>query len=271
MSITNDVETGTSSNNVNTMATEDMDTTGGISLRREIGTFLAFTGIVIPIVVCMVAIIFGGLLAATQGWWFSDGFFYVMVDILGMDISLTDATPTGTGGVVWDCFLTFWSYGFTVVMFSFLFEMALCKRNLLKAIHSCVFHVDIPDVYDEQGRFIVTRKRLLAEFKVCLAFIFIFVPLLIGIIAVILGGILAAIEGWSFGDGALFLIDNMCSLANSLTDVEPDTTFNIFAVIIIDCWALAVLGSFIGFFIASGVTRSWVEAEKRFLYNSISL
>ena len=47
----------------------------------------------IPVVVSSVAVVFGGLLAAGEGWSFSDGFLYVIRDTLSMNISLTDAAP----------------------------------------------------------------------------------------------------------------------------------------------------------------------------------
>ena len=235
------------------------------SLAREVRLFAFFATFLVPVVVSSVAVVFGGLLAAGEGWSFSDGFLYVMVDVLGMDVTLTDAAPTSDGGIVWDCFISFWSLGFAVVMFSFCFEMALCKRDLFRMLLEKFVRVDMVETYDENGRFIISRKRLLAETKVCLAFVLAFVPLLIGSLSVALGGLLAVVEGWSFKDGALFLIGNMCGIANPLTETKPENGFGKAAAVVIDCWALAVLGSFVGMFITSGVTRSWVEFERRCL------
>ncbi len=246
-------------------ATSTSTSTEGSSLAREVRSFAFFATFLIPVVVSSVAVVFGGLLAAGEGWSFSDGFLYVMVDVLGMDVALTDAAPTSDGGIVWDCFISFWSLGFAVVMFSFCFEMALCKRDLFRMLLENFVRVDMVETYDENGRFVISRKRLLAESGVCLAFVLAFVPLLIGTLSVALGGLLAAVEGWSFKDGALFLIGNMCGIANPLTETKPENGFGKAAAVVIDCWALAVLGSFVGMFITSGVTRSWVEFERRCL------
>ena len=243
----------------------DGATSTSTSLAREVRSFALFATFLVPVVVSSVAVVFGGLLAAGEGWSFSDGFLYVMVDVLGMDVTLTDAAPTSDGGIVWDCFISFWSLGFAVVMFSFCFEMALCKRDLFRMLLEKLVRVDMVETYDENGRFIISRKRLLAETKVCLAFVLAFVPLLIGSLSVALGGLLAVVEGWSFKDGALFLIGNMCGIANPLTETKPENGFGKAAAVVIDCWALAVLGSFVGMFITSGVTRSWVEFERRCL------
>ena len=234
------------------------------SLAREARSFSLFVTFLIPVVVSSVAVVFGGLLAAGEGWSFSDGFLYVIRDVLRMDATLTDAAVTGDGGIVWDCFISFWSLGFTVVMFSFCFQMALSKRDLFTMLMGKIVRVDMAETYDENGRFIISRKRLLAESKVCLVFVLAFIPLLIGLLSVALGGLLAVIEGWSFKDGVLFLIGNMCHVA-ALTETKPDNGFGTMAAIVIDCWATAVLGSFVGMFITSGVTRSWVEFERRCL------
>ncbi len=112
------------------------------SLAREVRSFAFFATFLVPVVVSSVAVLFGGLLAAGEGWSFSDGFLYVMVDVLGMDVTLTDAAPTSDGGIVWDCFISFWSLGFAVVMFSFCFEMALCKRDLFRMLLEKFVRVD---------------------------------------------------------------------------------------------------------------------------------
>jgi len=85
-----------------------------------------------------------------------------MLDILGMDTTLTDAKLTSTSGIFRDCYIVIWSLGFTVVMFS---VSSLCKRDLFKSVRGDVFHMDMIEEYDEQGCFIVTRKHMFTEAK----------------------------------------------------------------------------------------------------------
>lgn len=221
---------------------------------------MIFSTILLPVAVALTALVFGGLLAAGEGWSYVDGFMYVLRDVLDVDVELTTVTAEGTSGIVWDVFVSFWALGVVIVAFSFLYEMALCRRNTLGWAMEKL-GLTINEEYDEDGELLVTSQMLKHATAVLAMFVFLVVPILVGSLSVVLGGLLAAIEGWSFRDGALYLISELCNIEGGLVDVHPDTAFNKFFILIIDCWALAIFGSFVGLFVTAGVTKPWVQFE----------
>jgi len=228
--------------------------------RQELGSYMIFSTILLPVAIALAAIVFGGLLAAGEGWSYVDGFMYVMRDVLDVGIEMTKAKVEGTSGIVWDVFISFWALGVVVVAFSFVYEMALCRRNTLGwALEK--FGLTIEEEYDEDGEFVVTPKVLKHATAVLTIFVFLVIPILVGTLSVVLGGLLAALEGWSFRDGALYLISELCNIEGGLVEAHPETTFNKLFIVIIDCWALAIFGSFVGLFVTAGVTKPWVQFE----------
>ena len=228
--------------------------------RQELRSYMIFSTILLPVAVALTALVFGGLLAAGEGWSYVDGFMYVLRDVLDVDVELTTVTAEGTSGIVWDVFVSFWALGVVIVAFSFLYEMALCRRNTLGwAMEKLGLTID--EEYDEDGELVVTSQMLKHATAVLGMFVFLVVPILVGSLSVVLGGLLAAIEGWSFRDGALYLISELCNIEGGLVEVHPDTAFNKFFIVIIDCWALAIFGSFVGLFVTAGVTKPWVQFE----------
>ena len=228
--------------------------------RQELGSYMIFSTILLPVAVALTALVFGGLLAAGEGWSFVDGFMYVLRDVLDVGVELTTVTAEGTSGIVWDVFISFWALGVVIVAFSFLYEMALCRRNTLGwAMEKLSLTID--EEYDEDGELVVTSQMLKHATVVLGMFVFLVVPILVGSLSVVLGGLLAAIEGWSFRGGALYLISELCNIEGGLVEVHPDTAFNKFFILIIACWALAIFGSFVGLFVTAGVTKPWVQFE----------
>ena len=247
------------STDVEKSSSSSTDFTWGV-FRQELGSYMIFSTILLPVAVALTALVFGGLLAAGEGWSYVDGFMYVLRDVLDVDVELTTATAEGTSGIVWDVFVSFWALGIVIVAFSFLYEMALCRRNTLGwAMEKLGLTID--EEYDEDGELVVTSKMLKHATAVLAMFVFLVVPILVGTLSVVLGGLLAAIEGWSFRDGALYLISELCNIEGGLVEVHPDTAFNKFFILIIDCWALAIFGSFVGLFVTAGVTKPWVQFE----------
>lgn len=265
---TKDAGTATNANaNANAQKSTDVEKSSSSStdftwgvFRQELGSYMIFSTILLPVAVALTALVFGGLLAAGEGWSYVDGFMYVLRDVLDVDVELTTATAEGTSGIVWDVFVSFWALGIVIVAFSFLYEMALCRRNTLGwAMEKLGLTID--EEYDEDGELVVTSKMLKHATAVLAMFVFLVVPILVGTLSVVLGGLLAAIEGWSFRDGALYLISELCNIEGGLVEVHPDTAFNKFFILIIDCWALAIFGSFVGLFVTAGVTKPWVQFE----------
>eukprot|EP00658_Telonema_sp_P-2_P079865 TRINITY_DN7839_c0_g1_i2.p1 TRINITY_DN7839_c0_g1~~TRINITY_DN7839_c0_g1_i2.p1 ORF type:complete len:279 (-),score=71.16 TRINITY_DN7839_c0_g1_i2:82-918(-) len=70
-------------------------------------------------------------------------------------------------------------------------------------------------------------------------------------VAMTLGLMLAAGEGWPVMDGFYYVVGNMCGLATPLTSASPTTTFGRFMDIVVSVWAISVVATFIG--IVSGM------------------
>ena len=102
--------------------------------------------------------------------------------------------------------------------------------------------------------------EVLKQIGVFLLFCFVLVPAIVLALACFFGGILAAVEGWSFYDGFLYVISNMTQLANPLTEVMPDTVPGQIFDIIVALWSLAVAGTVIGVVASLGFVTTFVAA-----------
>ena len=85
-----------------------------------------------------------------------------------MDVTLTDAARRRRGHRV-GLFHLRLVPGFAAVMFSFCFEMALCKRDLFRMLLENFVRVDMVETYAENGRFVISRKRLRRTARRCVS------------------------------------------------------------------------------------------------------
>ena len=79
--------------------------------------------------------------------------------------------------------------------------------------------------------------------------IFFIVPCLVIVFSILLGFLLAELEGWSDKNGFYYIISMLLGLPSSLTEpstLAPDTTEGKLVDIIITLWAWALIGTFIG-------------------------
>ena len=88
-------------------------------------------------------------------------------------------------------------------------------------------------------------------------------PAVVLAVAAVLGGILAAVEGWRYEDGFLYVISNLCALANPLTDVGPDSEAGMFFDILVALWSLAISGAAIGVVAALSFTEQLTKTIDR--------
>jgi hypothetical protein len=101
--------------------------------------------------------------------------------------------------------------------------------------------------------------RVMAVF--CL-FMFVLVPATLCIASVIFGALLAEAEGWSWNDGFLYVITNLCVLGGVLTPASPTTDRGRAVDIIIGLWTLSVQGTIIGVVGALSVHERLVRAAE---------
>mmetsp|Transcript_5185 Transcript_5185/g.18607 ORF Transcript_5185/g.18607 Transcript_5185/m.18607 type:complete len:384 (-) Transcript_5185:406-1557(-) len=93
------------------------------------------------------------------------------------------------------------------------------------------------------------RYEIALDFVMYLVTIFFIVPCLVIVFSILLGFLLAELEGWSDKNGFYYIISMLLGVPSSLTEpstLAPDTTEGKLVDIIIALWAWALIGTFIG-------------------------
>jgi hypothetical protein len=72
-------------------------------------------GFVIPLLMAIIAVVFGSILAAAEGWNVVDGIYYVFGNLLGLGTPLTNATPHTVMGDVLDIVISSFALGCVAV------------------------------------------------------------------------------------------------------------------------------------------------------------
>lgn len=106
---------------------------------------------------------------------------------------------------------------------------------------------------------IATQKRHRSSLQAFLWFNFVLSPALILLICILLGAILAAVEGWSFANGFFYVAGTVAGVAQS-TEVTEMTLFGEVAEIVISILALTITGAVVG--LASIMSLSTALPEK---------
>jgi hypothetical protein len=172
-----------------------------------------------------ISTVLGALLACAEGATFLDGFLYVASNLLAMSTPLTDFNPNNPVGVLIDLYVS--------IMALLTFGIVLNLVNLFQ----------VPLAMNRQiERWVTTNKFLVP----CFAMIIV-IPFWVAFLAVVFGSILAAIEGWVFHDGVLYVFSNLLGLGTPLTDVLPDTVGGDIVDIIISSMALGCAAVFVDY------------------------
>ena len=79
------------------------------SFWRNLGIFLFFVFIVVPVIVLAISFIFGLILAEVEGWDIMDGFYYITSMLCGLPNPLTDVEPDTTEGKIVDIIIAIWA------------------------------------------------------------------------------------------------------------------------------------------------------------------
>jgi len=202
---------------------------------------------VLPATVFVMSAFFGCLLAAMEQWDAYLGIEYVLTNVLGLEAPLTSVLPQTVGGKVVDVFMSIWAMlvGTTIMGIS----AGLC---LLRKVADLV-------------------PSSMAGF---LRHLFIYVPFCLLMLAVITGGILALVEGWTFGQGFLYMSGAIAGLANPIVDVAPSTAPGAFTESFCTCIELCLGGAVIGVVGGHPVSTRFItlfEGEARTIMAGIAL
>lgn len=98
------------------------------------------------------------------------------------------------------------------------------------------------------------------QFAVLIVFIVVVAPVVTLILGFIFGAILAAMEGWPWWTGVLYVLSNLTGLGNPLTSAMPVTLPGVVADIILAAWALGILGTVIGCVANVSFTSTVIDA-----------
>lgn len=175
--------------------------------------------LVVPLVLYLSGVIFGGLLAAFEGWDFVDGFYYVTSNMLGLPGSLTTVSPTMTSTKIFDLIVSLWAL--------------LLSSSVLGVTGSMNAVTQICETMPSSALGLAR-------------YLLVYVPILLILLSAACGGILAAVEGWSFADGFVFMAGSLCGIETPLTTVVPTTHGGFFVTSLCFLLELTIGGAVIG-------------------------
>jgi len=191
--------------------------------------------IVFPSKCVLLATVIGGPIAASEDVDFLDGFLYLLQVLTGAAVPLTSwAGPSGTGGVI-------------------LSNIVAIARQIILAYHIGIsagplleplLDVDVPPFLRGcmEGKFLVARTA--GEVSKKFGVFFVLVGMVCTFVAAVLGGLLAAAEGWSYEEGFVMALGAVTS-ANTVLPSTPATLATgggVFFGLIIGLVASAILG-----------------------------
>jgi len=193
-------------------------------------SFLFNVLLVLPILVFISAFVLGGILGAIEGWDIYTSFEYVLCNMIGIGPMVVE-TPTTTVGVIADIVISMWALLLTATILGLAASLGASTQI--------------------SGAVPPTPGAL------CLTF-FIYIPVSILILALLTGGIIAALEGWVLVDGFLYMIGAICGIEDPLTASSPDTDPGNFFAAVCFLIELCVGGVIIGIVGAHPVVARYV-------------
>lgn len=173
---------------------------------------------VFPLFIFVTALSLGGILGGIEGWSFSEGYEYVLCNMLGIG-PLISYVPDTTIGILADILISCWAMliGATILGLSAGLSITVKWVQTIS-----------PTVWG------FTRALLL------------YVPIVMVLLSCITGGAIALMEEWSFSDGFLYMVGALCMIEDPLTQVAPDSDAGYFFMAL--CFVIETLlgGAVIG-------------------------
>jgi len=100
-------------------------------------------------------------------------------------------------------------------------------------------------------------------------FAFVFVPVLVILIALLFGAALAGVEAWTFGQGFFFVMSVLLGLPNPLTEVTPDNDTGKLLEVIFVIWGLSIAGTVIGVLASTQFVHTVLKVMERPFSSSV--
>eukprot|EP00928_Gymnodinium_smaydae_P032248 TRINITY_DN23407_c0_g1_i2.p1 TRINITY_DN23407_c0_g1~~TRINITY_DN23407_c0_g1_i2.p1 ORF type:complete len:340 (+),score=63.30 TRINITY_DN23407_c0_g1_i2:23-1021(+) len=185
---------------------------------KEVSGGFVLIFIVLPLLVFCAAAALSGMLAAAEDWNFYDSYEYVIGNMIGIG-PIVHLVPSTAFGKVCDIVVSIWAF----ILVGTVLGIA---ANLSFAVRAIGF---IPS----------TVLGLLRA-------LFLYVPILLVLLSFLCGAVLAALEAWSLEDGFVYMIGQVCGIADPLTLVDVSTDEGYFFLIFCYIIELAVSGVIVG-------------------------
>jgi hypothetical protein len=104
-------------------------------------------GFVIPLLVAIIAFVFGSILAAAEGWNVVDGIYYVFGNLLGLGTPLTNVTPLTVMGDMIDIIISSFALGCVAVFVDYV-TVLNPARYVRKRMKTFLEQIEVLDLND---------------------------------------------------------------------------------------------------------------------------
>jgi len=167
----------------------------GFNMRHlHLASFLLLSCIVVPLMIFVSSTVFGAMIANMESWTFTVGMRYCLSNALALVVPLTDQVPETFQGKIIAFVSTTWVY-------------VVCSATIalvsVTSFSRALAQVSFP-----------TRYGFLRS-------TFIYIPIVMLLIAVPGAALHCLFEEWSFADGYFLMISQILGLANPLTQKVP--------------------------------------------------
>jgi len=167
----------------------------GFNMRHlHLASFLLLSCIVVPLMIFVSSTVFGAMIANMESWTFTVGMLYCLSNALALVVPLTDQVPETLQGKIIAFVSTTWVY-------------VMCSATIalvsVTSFSRALAQVSFP-----------TRYGFLRS-------TFIYIPIVMLLIAVPGAALHCLFEEWSFADGYFLMISQILGLANPLTQKVP--------------------------------------------------
>jgi hypothetical protein len=184
-----------------------------------------------PILVFVSAFVLSGILGGIEGWDIRTSFQYVLSNMIGIGPMVVE-TPTTTVGVIADVAISMWALLLTTTILGLAASLG-ASNQLIQA-----------EPLTPWGLFRI---------------FFFYIPVMILLLSLLTGGVMAALQDWSFVDGFLFMVGAICGIEDPLTASRPDSDIGNFFAALCYLIELCVGGVIIGIVGAHPIVAGYVN------------
>uniref|UniRef100_A0A7S1J2W2 Potassium channel domain-containing protein n=1 Tax=Eutreptiella gymnastica TaxID=73025 RepID=A0A7S1J2W2_9EUGL len=200
------------------------------SVRAALVQLFIFMLLAVPVFLFLVSLILGAFIAAIEDWTLSDGFFFIAALAATATNPIVSVVPATSSGTAFSAIVGAWALAFMMLILSML------TGDVMEPI-AIKLGLSTP------GKQMSNREAICK----CLGVLLIVLPLWNFFWSAILGGPLAAAEGWAYADGFWFSLGVMTASTTGYTSAAPGTPLGMVFSVLFDCWSLSLAAIGLGF------------------------